>query len=81
MAQNLAELLRLTKAYIKKIGKPQLVDIIDAARNERDNAQDIPALIADISKLTSEVAQLTTASKTQSHTQIGIQALITYITI
>ena len=64
MAQNLAELLRLTKADINKIGKPQLVDIIDAARNERDNAQDIPTLIANITKLTSEVSQLTTALKT-----------------
>ena len=64
MAQNLAELLRLTKVDMNKFSKTQLVEILDAAKNERDNTQDIPTLIANISKLTSEVAQLTTALKT-----------------
>ena len=63
MAQNLAELLRLTKADMNKIGKPQLVEILEAAKNERDNTQDIPTLIAMLTKLTSEVSQLTTALK------------------
>ena len=61
MPQNLTDLLKLSKAQMNKLGKTELVDILDAAREERGNNQDIPTLIVSITKLTSEVTTLSTA--------------------
>ena len=63
MAHSLTDLLKMTKAQMNKLGKTDLVDILDAAREERVNNQDIPTLITSITKLTSEVTQLSTALK------------------
>ena len=41
MAQSLTDLLKLSKAQMNKLGKTELVDILDAAREERGNNQDI----------------------------------------
>ena len=57
------DLLKLNKAEMNKLGKTELVDILDAAREERGNGQDISKLIVSITNLTSEVAQLSTALK------------------
>ena len=63
MAQNLTDLLKLNKAQLSRLGKTELVDILDAAREERVNGQDMSKLIVSITNLTSEVAQLSTTLK------------------
>ena len=68
MAQSLTDLLKLSKAQMNKLGKTELVDILDAAREERGNNQDISTLIVSITKLTSEVTTLSTALKHHQET-------------
>ena len=55
----------MTKDQINRLGKRELVDILDAAREAGYGSQGIPSLIAKVTTLTTEIALLRSVLKAQ----------------